>query len=1126
MNWHTVTIEAIVKQLQTDPLQGLTPADARERLVQHGPNELATGHRATPVQLFFGQFKNTLIVILLIATVLSALLGEIVDAAIISLIVVFCAILGFVQEFRAERALDALQRMLAPTITVMRGGIEQRIPSRELVPGDLMLLEAGDRMPADARLIEVHSLKCDEAPLTGESFPVDKSLKPLAADTAVSDRHNLVFTGTTVTYGRGKAIVTGTAMNTEFGRIAEQVSAVSTEKSPLEKRTAEIGRWLGLIALGVCGVAIVVSIARSWMGDQLNVGLLLTMTMFAIALAVAAVPEALAAIVTGALAVGMHEMAKRNALVRRMPAVETLGCTTVICTDKTGTLTKGEMTARRVFVGGRTSEVSGAGYAPTGSFDPPLPPDDTAVRLMLTGGVLCSDAGLSNDAGRWFVKGDSTEGALVVLAAKAGLQQQETRLAAPRIGELPFSSERKRMTTVHRMPDGRHLAFVKGAPEVLLERCVSVQHHDRQQPLTDAARAQILAVNEQMAKDALRVLAIAYREVRTDEPLDDEETTERGLTLLGLIGMMDPPRDEAKEAVRVCRQVHIRPIMITGDHKLTAVAVASEIDIYREGDLVLTGDDLGRMSDEAFAEIVDRVSVYARVSPMDKLKIVRAWKSRGEIVAMTGDGVNDAPALKHADIGIAMGITGTDVAKEAADMVLADDNFATIVRAIERGRWIYDNIKKYLTYLLRANITEVVVLGGVVIVVGPELLPLLPAAILYINLATDGLPALALGVSPPDRDIMQRPPRDPRESIFSRDVRLLVLLGVLIECPIFLWIYFDNYADIEVARTKIFLLFVFVELIIAMSFRSLRYSVFEAPPHKWLLLAMAWEIALFAALIQIPVVRETFGIAMPTWPDLAMALGVSAVVVSAIELTKLYLRMTTGTKGAAARRSRLPAAEPRRVDFRTTTIGAMATAQAPAFEAPAAGFLQPGASPASISQRFAGANTPLKVLIPVDDSPNCRFAVRHVITQFMSNAAMEVHLLNVQPPFSRYVAQFTSNRSRKDYHRDQAEKALGPIKQMLDGFSIPYSAHAEVGDKAKLIAGTANRLRCDRIVMSTARKNSLTRLVENSVTNQVIALSTVPVEVIAGDSVSRLERYGIPAGIGTALAMLALAAGD
>ena len=1123
MNWHATDIDSIVKQLETDPLRGLTPAEAQQRLARRGPNELAKGHRASPAQLFFGQFKNALIVILLVATVLSALLGEIVDAVIISLIVLFCAILGFVQEYRAERALDALKRMLAPTIAVLRGGTEQRIPSRELVPGDIMLLEAGDRIPADARLIEIHSLKCDEAPLTGESFSVEKSLKLLATDTAVADRHNLVFTGTTVTYGRGKAIVTGTAMNTEFGKIAEQVSAVSTEKSPLEKRTAEIGRWLGLIALGVCGVAIAVSIARAWMGGQLNVELLLVMTMFAIALAVAAVPEALAAIVTGALAVGMHEMAKRNALVRRMPAVETLGCTTVICSDKTGTLTKGEMTARRVFVGGRTSEVSGAGYAPIGSFNPPLPLDDNAVRLMLTGGLLCSDAGLSDDAGRWFVKGDPTEGALVVLAAKAGLQQCEIRLAAPRIEELPFSSERKRMTTVHRMPDGRLLAFVKGAPEVLLERCVSVQHHDRQQPLTDEARVQILVANENMAKDALRVLAIAYKEIRADEPVNDEETVERGLTLLGMIGMMDPPREEAKEAVKVCRQIHIRPIMITGDHKLTAVAVAAEIDIYREGDMVLTGDDLSRMSDEKFAEIVDRVSVYARVSPMDKLKIVRAWKNRGEIVAMTGDGVNDAPALKHADIGIAMGISGTDVAKEAADMVLADDNFATIVRAIERGRWIYDNIKKYLTYLLRANITEVVVLGGVVIVVGPELLPLLPAAILYINLATDGLPALALGLSPPDRDIMQRPPRDPKESIFSRDVRLLVLLGVLIECPIFLWIYFDNFADIESARTKIFLLFVFVEMMIAMSFVSLRYSIFEAPPHKWLLLAIAWELGLLGVLIQFPIVRETFGIRMPTWPDLGMALAVSALVVFAIEVTKAYLRMTT--EGAAAKRSRLMDTEPRKVGFQKTTIGAMEIAPAPGFGAPVTSVAQQGASPASTSQQIAGGNAMLKILIPVDGSRNCQFAVKHVIKQFMNNTAMEIHLLNVQPSFNRDISRFVSKKSLRDYHRDEAGKALDPIKQTLDGFSIPYSVHIEVGEKAKHITDAARRLRCDQIVMSTARKNSLTRLVENSVTNKVVALTSVPVEVIAGDDVSKWERYGIPAGIGTALALL-LAAAD
>ena len=597
---HCKPVEELVSSFQTDLDRGLTTQEAQDRLLKFGANELAKEERASPIALFLAQFKNTLIIILLVATVLSALLGEIVDAAIIAVIVLFCAVLSFVQEYRADNALKALKKMLAPTIRVLRDGAETRIPSRELVPGDIMLLEAGDRMPADARLV---------------GSPLPQVRRGAAHRGVVSGREGLDAAAARrrgrrppqrrlyrdhgdLRSGQGDRD-RAPAMNTEFGRIAEQVSAVSAETSPLEKRTEEIGRWLGLIALGVCGVAIVVSIARAWMGDQLNVELVLTMTMFAIALAVAAVPEALAAIVTGALAVGMHEMAKRNALVRRMPAVETLGCTTVICSDKTGTLTKGEMTARRVFVGGRSIEVSGAGYAPAGSFDPPLPPDDDAVRLMLTGGVLCSDAVLSDDAGRWFVKGDSTEGALVVLAAKAGLQQHETRLSAPRIAELPFSSERKRMTTVHRMPDGRHLAFVKGAPEVLLERCASAQGHDRQQPLTDAARAQILAANETMAKDALRVLAIAYKEVGADGP-HDEEAVERDLTFLGLIGMMDPPRDEAKEAVRVCREVHIRPIMITGDHSLTAVAVAAEIGIYREGDMVLTGDELGRMSDEEF----------------------------------------------------------------------------------------------------------------------------------------------------------------------------------------------------------------------------------------------------------------------------------------------------------------------------------------------------------------------------------------------------------------------------------------------------------------------------------------------------------------------------------------------
>ena len=578
---HCNSVDELVALFETSLDRGLATQVAQDRLLELGANELVKEERASPIALFFAQFKNTLIVILLVATVLSAALGEIVDAAIIAAIVLFCAVLSFVQEYRADNALNALKKMLAPMVRVLRDGIETRIPSRELVPGDVMLLEAGDRVAADARLAEIHSLKCDEAPLTGESFPVEKSLTPPPPGAAVGDRRNVVFAGTTVTYGRGKAIVTSHGMATEFGRIAEQVADVAAEPSPLEKRTAEVGRWLGLIALVVCAVTIVVSVVRAWMGNELNLELVLTMTMFAIALAVAAVPEALAAIVTGALAVGMHEMAKRNALVRRMPAVETLGCTTVICSDKTGTLTKGEMTARRVFVGGRSIEIGGAGYDPAGSFDPPLRPDDGAAQLMLAGGLLCSDATLGNDSGRWSVKGDPTEGALIVLAAKAGIEASGTRTSAPRVAEFPFSSERKRMTTVHRMPDGRHLAFVKGAPEVLLERCAAAQADDGPKPLTDSTRTEVLAASEAMAKDALRVLALAYKEVKDDGGFENEADVERDLTFLGLIGMMDPPRDEAREAVRTCREVHIRPVMITGDHMYTAVAVAAEVGIYR-----------------------------------------------------------------------------------------------------------------------------------------------------------------------------------------------------------------------------------------------------------------------------------------------------------------------------------------------------------------------------------------------------------------------------------------------------------------------------------------------------------------------------------------------------------------
>ena len=897
--WYLMDIPQALKELDTDPLIGLTSQEAENRLEKYGHNELKKEKRVSSLSIFLNQFKNIIIVILLIATILSALVGEIFDAMLILVIVTFCAFLGFLQEYKAEQAIEALKRMLSPNVTVLRGGREEEVPTKNLVPGDILILEAGDKIPADARMIEVRSLKIDEASLTGESVPVKKDTKALPKDVLINDRYNMVFAGTIVIYGRGKAVVTLTGMNTEFGKIAREVTAAEPKKTPLEKRTDEIGKWLGIISLVLCFLVAGISILREALSGNIEVGFIISMVMFAISLAVAAVPEALAAIVTGALAIGMHQMAKRNALIRKMPAVETLGCTTVICTDKTGTLTKGEMTVRKIFTGGRMIEVTGAGYVPVGEFrgsDIATAMKSETVRTFLLGGLLCNDASLEKADGKWTIKGDPTEGALVVTAAKATLHQTEIRLENPRTEEIPFSSERKRMTTVHQMKEGKTIAFTKGAPEVILERCSYILEDGGIKELKETGKKQILKINEEMAQDALRVLAIAYRDF-PEGIACTEESAERDLIFIGLAGMIDPPRDEATEAIRVCKQVHIRPIMITGDHELTAVAIAREIGIYAEGDIVLTGEALERMSDENFEQIVDRVTVYARVSPMDKLKIVKAWKRKGEVVAMTGDGVNDAPALKHADIGIAMGITGTEVTKEASDMVLSDDNFATIVRAIERGRWIYDNIKKYLTYLLRCNITEVVVIGGVVLIMGPDYLPLLPAAILYINLVTDGLPALALGVAPPDPDIMQRPPRDPKESVFSRDVKAFILVALVIEIPFFYFLFFHELNNKAYARTEIFFLFIIVELIIALNFRSMRYSIFKAPPHKWLLIAIASQIILTAFIIHIPSVRDSFGILKPTLSELGIILGFGVVVFASMEAIKAILRRKPSTGG-------------------------------------------------------------------------------------------------------------------------------------------------------------------------------------------------------------------------------------
>jgi len=625
----------------------------------------------------------------------------------------------------------------------------------------------------------------------------------------------------------------------------------------------------------------------------LTTGFFLEMIMFGIALAVAAVPESLPAIVTGTLAIGMHEMAKRNALVRKMPAVETLGCTTVICSDKTGTLTMGEMTVRRLYVDGKTIDVTGVGYEPKGEFkigNERFEPDSEVFSLLAKASILCNDARLEIMEGRWQIRGDPTEAAMIVVAEKAGFRQEDYRSKYPRIGELSFSSERKRMSTIHSEPrNGKKIIFTKGAPEIVLERCAFIFKHGRTEKLSETQRENILSINERMAADALRVLGVAYREVPEDMIDFNEENLEEDLIFLGLTGMIDPPREEAIEAVKVAKQVGIKSIMITGDHKITAVAIAREMGIFQEGNLALTGDELEQIDDRGLEQIVDRVTVYARVSPIHKLKIVNALKKRGEVVAMTGDGVNDAPAVKHADIGVSMGITGTEVTKEASDMVLADDNFATIVRAIEQGRKIFDNIKKYLTYLLQCNLIEILVIGGGILAGLP--LPLLPAQILWVNLVTDGAPALALGVSPPDPDIMGRPPRNPKETLFTREVKRMLTVIPLALSPILLLAFTgDLVLGVEEARTTLFLVFVFFELVVALNCRSLTHSIFKAKPHRLLYLAVVSSAVPTLAILLIPQVRVTFGMVMPTLGDIVLAAGLS--IFPLILLEALKSRMT------------------------------------------------------------------------------------------------------------------------------------------------------------------------------------------------------------------------------------------
>ncbi|HYM40747.1 MAG TPA: calcium-translocating P-type ATPase, SERCA-type [Thermoplasmata archaeon] len=920
--WHSLDVEASFARLASSPA-GLSKGEAAERLTKEGPNELAQTSRVSPLRIFLEQFTDVLVVILIVAAAISGYLGisrrdstEVWDAVLIAVIVVLNAGLGFVQEYRAEKSLQALKALAAPKAHAVRQGEVIALPSRDLVPGDVVLLATGDQVPADLRLVEVASLRIDEASLTGESTPVTKAVAPLPVDAFLGDRRNLAFVGTTVEGGRGRGLVVGTGMRTELGKIAGLVQQETKEETPLQRQLDRLGRQIGLAILGIAAVVFVLMFLRE--ADPLGNIELLFLT--AVGLAVAAIPEGLPAVVTISLALGLQRMIRRHALVRKLPAVEALGAATVICADKTGTLTKGEMNVRAVFAGGRAYEVRGEGFDPAGEIvvngQPVLVGQQSDLREALVCGVLCNDAMIRKEADRWMCDGDPTEGALVVAAMRAGLDADVLRSEQPRVAELAFSSERKRMSTLHAplsaqalheilavSEDRRHLSlaeigakmlYVKGAPERILAAC---SHHlvgGERKPLTDYDRKQYAFENQEMATRALRVLGLASRSFPGEVPPLREGGLESDLTFLGLVGMMDAPRQDAIAAVGRCKQAGIDVVMITGDHKLTAMAVAREMGILAAGDRALTGEELDKVSEDDLVRDVERVKVYARVSPEHKMRIVDAWKRKGHVVAMTGDGVNDAPALKRADLGVAMGITGTDVAKESADMVLTDDNFASIVAAVEEGRGIYENIRKFVAYLLSANAGEVLImLLATLLVLDPAFLPFFtPVQLLWINLVTDGMPALALGLDPYPPDIMTRRPRNPREGVLSKDIAFLILIVAAIltvgTLGIFAWERLDGSEPVR-TQTVAFTTIVFFELFLVFALRSPRQTLWRVGPftNKKLIYAVLLSMALQVMVIYVPVFQVAFHTEPLTALDWARTILVSLSAFLVVEALKL-----------------------------------------------------------------------------------------------------------------------------------------------------------------------------------------------------------------------------------------------
>ncbi|MDX2216117.1 MAG: cation-translocating P-type ATPase [Oculatellaceae cyanobacterium bins.114] len=928
--WHTLAPDKAVDQLQSDRELGLTSQQVAERLQHYGPNELEESGGRSTWAILLDQFKNIMLLMLIAVAIISGIMDLLdlragtvkandipfKDTIAILAIVFLNGLLGFVQESRAEKALAALKNLASPRVRVTRDGKILEINSKDLVPGDVMLLDAGAQVSADGRLLESANLQIREAALTGEAQAVNKQVQlQLPEDTALGDRINLVFQGTEVVQGRGTVLVTNTGMKTELGKIATMLQSVESEPTPLQQRMDQLSQVLVTGALTL--VAIVVG------GGLLAAGLgsFRELLEVSLSMAVAVVPEGLPAVITVTLAIGTQRMVRRQALIRKLPAVETLGSVTTICSDKTGTLTQNKMVVQSIHPPTQSLRVTGEGYVPEGQFyideHQAQPQDLPELKSLLAACALCNDSILQKENGQWMILGDPTEGALLVVAGKAGIDRHHYDHKLPRAAEFPFSSERKRMSVMVNTSETDqetlkglipvaqtsfpYLMFTKGSPEIVLERCQSLQIGDRTEPLTDAQRNAILEKNNQLAGKGLRVLGFAYKPLDVLPLEGSDEATETDLIWLGLVDMLDAPRPEVREAVARCRTAGIRPVMITGDHQLTAQAIAEDLGISQPGDRVLTGRDLEKLSPAEMEERVEQVGIYARVAPEHKLRIVQALQRRGRIVAMTGDGVNDAPALKQADIGIAMGITGTDVSKEASDMVLLDDNFATIVAATEEGRVVYTNIRRFIKYILGSNIGEVLTIAASPLLVGGGV-PLTPLQILWMNLVTDGLPALALAVEPAEPNVMERPPNDPKESIFARGlglymIRIGIVLGI-IAISLMVWSYNYTAADTsgigdpERWKTMVFTTLCLAQMGHAMAIRSNTQLTVEINPfsNPYVLASVVLTTILQLLLIYVEPLRNFFGTHWLSPTELGICIGASLLMFLWVEIEKLFIR--------------------------------------------------------------------------------------------------------------------------------------------------------------------------------------------------------------------------------------------